>query len=553
MPLFRWKAREVHPVAAMMWIMRLLQHGVKGIINIIDFFVSFLFDNDNSSSSTSLTTGSTSSFKQHQSGSNLAALEALPPHFHRQHQAVHNQNISHIALSLPLQSTPQPSAQHPPYPHNHHGATYNQRHVLFHRKKSDDYDHIHSTTYQYHGENHTPTIHADNAREGGSSMMTHDQSVFFSVDDQQYQVWKQLNQNVHSNPVQRANNTPTAIEYDSSFTPISGSIHIDIDRLASIQQQAILPTATATNLQHNTTNVHRRGSKNIHVVIPPTTPLHPTPSTTTIPAAYPGGPGVAASGRLSTASPEITKRKVGGSSPSQNSSQHPDNHNIGVKPQHHHPIVIDTVPSMLQKQISGETQTVSQQMSNDSTIATLNRGIRGSQPLVRLNRLTLLEAAKTPPQTNSFIKKKSNDLTSSSIFSMDVAKMSLLLPIISFQDLIGADDKRNRLGGGAFGQVYRGVWKGTPVAIKILSSIDDDFQQYDGEAACDMPSKVLSAFEEEVTILAQLRHPNICLLLGVCVEQHRKAIVTELVSRGSLWDALRQKQSFQVFLVFELS
>ncbi len=56
---------------------------------------------------------------------------------------------------------------------------------------------------------------------------------------------------------------------------------------------------------------------------------------------------------------------------------------------------------------------------------------------------------------------------------------------------------------------------------------------------------LLAAFEEEVFMLAQLRHPNICLFLGVCLESPQRAIVTELVPRGSLWDALRECQLFQ--------
>jgi len=46
-------------------------------------------------------------------------------------------------------------------------------------------------------------------------------------------------------------------------------------------------------------------------------------------------------------------------------------------------------------------------------------------------------------------------------------------------------------------------------------------------------------FKAEVAILAGLRHPNICLFMGACLTPPHRAIVTELVSRGSLWDALR--------------
>ena len=91
------------------------------------------------------------------------------------------------------------------------------------------------------------------------------------------------------------------------------------------------------------------------------------------------------------------------------------------------------------------------------------------------------------------------------------------------------------IGGGAFGQVWKGVWQGTPVAVKVLSS------------ACqtDVPASVIQAFQDEVQMLARLRHPNICLFLGACLEPPCRTIVTEIVSRGSLWDALRTPHLFE--------
>ena len=74
------------------------------------------------------------------------------------------------------------------------------------------------------------------------------------------------------------------------------------------------------------------------------------------------------------------------------------------------------------------------------------------------------------------------------------------LPILSLKEL----DLSSVIGGGAFGQVWRGSWRSTPVAVKILSS------------ACQsaIPDQVLKAFEDEVYMLAGLRHPNICLFMG---------------------------------------
>ena len=85
------------------------------------------------------------------------------------------------------------------------------------------------------------------------------------------------------------------------------------------------------------------------------------------------------------------------------------------------------------------------------------------------------------------------------------------------------------LGGGAFGQVWKGTWNSTPVAVKILSSTCQN----------SIPQQILASFQEEVRIISSIRHPNICLFLAACLEPPSRAISTELVIRGSLWDVLR--------------
>lgn len=94
------------------------------------------------------------------------------------------------------------------------------------------------------------------------------------------------------------------------------------------------------------------------------------------------------------------------------------------------------------------------------------------------------------------------------------------------------------LGGGAFGQVWQAMWKSTPVAVKVLSATC-------GNNAND---EELRAFTDEVQMLAHLRHPNICLFLGASLKPPNRFIVTELISRGSLWDALRKPNIFNVCL-----
>jgi len=72
------------------------------------------------------------------------------------------------------------------------------------------------------------------------------------------------------------------------------------------------------------------------------------------------------------------------------------------------------------------------------------------------------------------------------------------------------------------------------VAVKVLSAV----------CQRSLPAHVLSAFEDEVNMLASLRHPNICLYMGACLAPPSRAIVTELVARGSLWECLRTPNLF---------
>jgi serine/threonine protein kinase len=69
----------------------------------------------------------------------------------------------------------------------------------------------------------------------------------------------------------------------------------------------------------------------------------------------------------------------------------------------------------------------------------------------------------------------------------------------------------------------------------------------------NLTSALLKAFVDEVEMLASLRHPNICLYMAACIEPPNRAIVTELVSRGSLWEVLRTPSLFEVHVVISIS
>jgi hypothetical protein len=82
------------------------------------------------------------------------------------------------------------------------------------------------------------------------------------------------------------------------------------------------------------------------------------------------------------------------------------------------------------------------------------------------------------------------------------------------------------IGEGSFGKVREGKWRGRPVAVKLL-------------ICQDLGQDILEEFQSEVKIMSVLRHPNICRLLGACMEPANRCLVVELLPRGSLWDVLR--------------
>ncbi|KAJ4916086.1 Protein kinase superfamily protein [Raphanus sativus] len=84
-----------------------------------------------------------------------------------------------------------------------------------------------------------------------------------------------------------------------------------------------------------------------------------------------------------------------------------------------------------------------------------------------------------------------------------------------------------RIGLGSYGEVYRGDWHGTAVAVKKF--IDQDIT---GEA--------LEEFRSEVRMMRRLRHPNIVLFMGAVTRPPNLSIVTEFLPRGSLYRLLHR-------------
>ncbi|KAH7547784.1 hypothetical protein JRO89_XS14G0015800 [Xanthoceras sorbifolium] len=92
---------------------------------------------------------------------------------------------------------------------------------------------------------------------------------------------------------------------------------------------------------------------------------------------------------------------------------------------------------------------------------------------------------------------------------------------------------KNRIGRGSFGTVHRAKWQDADVAVKVLE--EQEFHAHRFEE-----------FVREVAIMKHLRHPNIVLLMGAVTQPPYLSIVTEYVSRGSLYKLLHVPDSRMV-------
>jgi serine/threonine protein kinase len=83
------------------------------------------------------------------------------------------------------------------------------------------------------------------------------------------------------------------------------------------------------------------------------------------------------------------------------------------------------------------------------------------------------------------------------------------------------------IGSGSFGRVYRGVWRGTPVAIKQLSIEGDSDQTFIADFVREISMMRCAQVQNLLTespffgsrsdgYCSDLRHPNIVQFLGTC-------------------------------------
>ncbi|GMI90403.1 SUGAR-INSENSITIVE 1, CONSTITUTIVE TRIPLE RESPONSE 1 [Hibiscus trionum] len=92
---------------------------------------------------------------------------------------------------------------------------------------------------------------------------------------------------------------------------------------------------------------------------------------------------------------------------------------------------------------------------------------------------------------------------------------------------------KEKVGAGSFGTVHRAEFQGCEVAVKILMEQDFHIERF-------------REFLREVAIMKCLRHPNIVLFMGAVTQPPKLSIVTEYLSRGSLFRLLQMPDAWMV-------
>ena len=197
----------------------------------------------------------------------------------------------------------------------------------------------------------------------------------------------------------------------------------------------------------------------------------------------------------------------------------------------------ETGMTPLRGRLSGSDESRYPSSSSAGTVGQMYlHSIRSSCPVNVEYRETLFDQSKwTHPS------QRKDTLSSSVGLSGDLGLRKNRTSYSSFQgdDITDTDSWEidmselefgKRVGIGAYGEVFQGLYKHTDVAIKVL------LEQ-------DLPSKIIQNFKKEVFILKKLRHPNIVQFMGACTQPPNLCIVSEYMAKGSLFKILHSNNN----------
>lgn len=167
----------------------------------------------------------------------------------------------------------------------------------------------------------------------------------------------------------------------------------------------------------------------------------------------------------------------------------------------------------------------------------------GGKPLDDANSGNSDECAKIlkqhgaiPGKSMRHIIQSNNQMNS----SMETLEGSSLY--VDFEEI----EMVEKIGAGAFGEIYKCQWRGTNVAAKCIKSgkiqkfwaAKQSHIQEDESLSSSAMLAALTDFRMEVGILRNLRHPNICMLLAYSATEDFEVMISELM-QCSLLDMLK--------------
>jgi len=175
----------------------------------------------------------------------------------------------------------------------------------------------------------------------------------------------------------------------------------------------------------------------------------------------------------------------------------------------------------------------------------------GGRPLddaTRMNRMACIQvlkeagatAGKRTPLNDSSTKDRTTKLREDKNLKIEFSELDMI----------------DKIGAGAFGEIYKCRWRGTLVAAKCIRNtkivelwreeninIVKPRQRFkakvgDHEMNADEVEEALNDFHMETHILQTLRHPNICMMLGYSQTENFEVMISELM-RCSLLDIFK--------------
>ena len=141
-----------------------------------------------------------------------------------------------------------------------------------------------------------------------------------------------------------------------------------------------------------------------------------------------------------------------------------------------------------------------------------------------MSRVVSTTTASTSTSTSGSTRGPPDDTGTKAVYPQSPLSVAVDLSIAADTIQLG-----ERIGIGSYGEVHRGVWRGTEVAVKRF--LDQD-----------LSTDLMREFFGEVDLMRRLRHPNVILLMGAVTSVPNLSIVTEFLHRGSLFKLLRKRK-----------